>query len=75
MYLLCECSQGEDEAGRKERLPSYRLVTDTRGWNAQELMHTIAGFSGVIRPMVYVTGKGSSVTIVERKERVIRLVS
>ena len=38
-------------------------------------MHTVAGFSGVIRPMVYVTGKGSSVTIVERKERVIRLVS
>lgn len=46
-----------------------------RFWiNNFELTTTISGFQGEVRPMVFLTGKGSSCTIADRKERVIRLV-
>jgi len=63
------------ESGDRIRVKVERAFGYLRFWiNESEVSTSVSGFQGELRPFVYLTGRGSSCTLIEKKERVIRCV-
>ena len=62
-------------SGDRIRVNVERAFGHLRFWiNESEVSTSVSGFQGELRPFVYLTGRGSSCTLIEKKERVIRCV-